>query len=306
MIPALLVEDLSKTYKLPLGKEIKAVEDLFLTVPQGTVFGLLGPNGAGKTTTLKSILGFIRPDKGRIRIFGEDHYLPWVRRKVGFLPEQPYFHLHLNALKTLDFYGELFSMKKKERLKRAEKLLQLVGLFEHRTLPLSKFSKGMLQRLGLAQALINDPELLILDEPASGLDPVGQIDIRNVILQLKKEGKTILLSSHLLTEVEKVSDEIAIIDRGKLLLCGKRGELLKEKIRIEINLLAKERKEIPKDISSLTQQILWEDKKLSLNALPENVDQIIDWARKNGFSVLSVVPLSKSLEDLFLEVVRNE
>jgi ABC-2 type transport system ATP-binding protein len=306
MTPAILIEDLSKTYKLPLGKEIKAVEDLFLTVPQGTVFGLLGPNGAGKTTTLKSILGFIRPDKGRIRIFGEDHYLPWVRKKVGFLPEQPYFHLHLNALKTLDFYGELFSLKKKERIERAEKLLQMVGLFEHRTLPLSKFSKGMLQRLGLAQALINDPELLILDEPASGLDPVGQIDIRNIILQLKKEGKTILLSSHLLTEVEKVSDEIAIIDRGKLLLCRKREELLKERGKIKIELLVKEKREIPEEISSMTQQILWEDKKLSLNTSPENVDEIIDWARKSGFSILSVLPVSKNLEDIFLEVVRNE
>ncbi len=302
----LLIEDLSKTYKLPLGKEIKAVENLFLAIPENSVFGLLGPNGAGKTTTIKSIMGFIRPDKGRIRIFGEDHYIPEVRQRVGFLPEQPYFHLHLNPLKTLDFYGELFSLPKKERIERAENLLRLVGLYEHRTLPLSKFSKGMLQRLGVAQALINDPDLLILDEPASGLDPVGQIDIRNIITQLKKEGKTILLSSHLLTEVEKVCDEIAIIDRGKLLLSGKREEIIEKEDRVQISLGVQRRVGIPEEIESFLHQVSWQNQTLTVISPSEKVDTVIDWARRNDFSIKSVIPLHKNLEEIFLEVVRGE
>ncbi len=307
MAVALYIEDLSKTYRVGFqSRPIRAVKSLFLQVPEGSVCGLLGPNGAGKTTTLKAVLGFIRPDHGRIRLFGQDYYQKGVRKRVGFLPEQPYFYPYLTAWKALDFFGALHGLKKRERRNKAEVLLELVGLEETKNLALSKLSKGMLQRLGIAQALLNDPDLLILDEPASGLDPAGQIDVRNIILDLNKKGKTILLSSHLLTETERVCDYLTIIDRGRHLLSGSRKELIEETDNSIIVLEAPISKKLNEKLVKLAQSVEEKDTHFSATVSRKALNEAISLARQHKAQILEVRPARKSLEDIFLETVRGE
>jgi ABC-2 type transport system ATP-binding protein len=307
MAAALYIEDLSKTYRVGFqSRPIRAVKNLFLQVPEGSVCGLLGPNGAGKTTTLKAVLGFIRPDHGRIRIFDQDHYQRGVRKRIGFLPEQPYFYPYFTAWKALDFFGALHGLNKRKRRSKAEELLKLVGLEETKNLTLNKFSKGMLQRLGIAQALINDPDLLILDEPASGLDPVGQIDIRNIILNLNKKGKTILLSSHLLTETERVCDYLTIIDRGRHLLSGSRKELIEETDNSIIILEAPVSKKLHEKLVKLAQSVEEQDTYFSATIPRKALNEAISLVKQHKAQILEVRPARKSLEDLFLETVRGE
>lgn len=303
-MPALYIEELSKTYKLGLKRiPIKAVNRLYLSIPEGSTFGLLGPNGAGKTTTIKAILNLIKIDSGRIRIFGEDHYNYQVRGKIGFLPEQPYFNLSLNALQTLNFYGQLLKMSQKEIYDRASYLLAEVGLEEARCLPLSKYSKGMLQRLGLALALLNNPSLLILDEPTSGLDPVGQVEIRNLLLKLKKEGKTILLSSHLLTEVEKLCDQIAIINKGKLILSGSTEELLKERQRVKICFKSPDKK-LPASLRKVATAASQDGSLFTLETTSSKTNKFLTELIKHHCEIISVNP-GGSLEEIFIEAVEG-
>jgi ABC-2 type transport system ATP-binding protein len=301
---ALYIEELTKTYKLGLKrKPIKAVDSLYLSLPEGSTFGLLGPNGAGKTTTIKAVLNLIKIDRGRIRIFGEDHYEDKVREKIGFLPEQPYFNLNLNALQTLKFYGQLLRLKQKEIKKRTEELLSEVGLENVRHLPLSKYSKGMLQRLGLALALLNNPLLLILDEPTSGLDPVGQVEVRNILLKLQKEGKTILLCSHLLTEVERLCDHIAIINQGRLILSGSTEELLREREWVTISFQPKEEK-LPTALKKLKAKAVKDGSVWSLKTSSRQSNSLIEVLVKNQCQIISVKP-GGSLEEVFMEAVEN-
>ncbi len=301
---ALYLEELSKTYKLGLKRTpIKAVDSLYLSVPEGSTFGLLGPNGAGKTTTIKAILNLIKIDRGRIRIFGEDHYNYRVRSKIGFLPEQPYFNLSLNALQTLSFYGQLLRMSKAEIEERRSRLLAEVELEEVRYLPLSKYSKGMLQRLGLALALLNDPSFLILDEPASGLDPVGQVEIRNLLLKLKREGKTILLSSHLLTEVERLCDHIAIINKGKLVLSGSTKELLKERERVKICFKSSNKK-MPASIKKLAFKTSQDGLVYAIETVSSKTNDLLAELIKHRCQIISINP-GGSLEEIFIEAVEG-
>ncbi len=299
---ALYLEELTKTYKLGFKRTpIKAVDSLYLSVPEGSTFGLLGPNGAGKTTTIKAILNLIKIDRGRIRIFGEDHYNYQVRGKIGFLPEQPYFNLSLNALQTLNFYGQLFRMNQSEIRKRSFHLLEEVGLEETSHLPLSKYSKGMLQRLGLALALLNNPSLLILDEPTSGLDPVGQVEIRNLLLKLKKEGKTILLSSHLLTEVEKLCDQIAIIHKGKLVLSGLTEELLREREKVKIHFKSPNKK-LPASIKKLAAKTSQDGAVFTVETPSSKTNDLVRELIKQRCQIISIKP-GGSLEEIFIETV---
>ncbi|MBI2191359.1 MAG: ABC transporter ATP-binding protein [Planctomycetes bacterium] len=234
---AVETKGLSKTYVDFLGKrEVKALRDLNLTVGRGEIFGLLGPNGSGKTTTMKLLLGLIFPTRGEARVLGRPAHDVQVKHRIGFLPEESYLYRFLNAEETLDFYGQLFDIPRKERRRRTDDLIQRLGLESARRRPVKEYSKGMARRIGFAQALINNPEVLFLDEPTSGLDPIGSREMKDLILALRKEGKTILLSSHLLADVEDVCDRIAILHLGSLRKSGEVRDLLhlKEILQIRV------------------------------------------------------------------------
>jgi len=212
------------------GHEVRALDGLNLTIFRGEVFGLLGPNGAGKTTTINLLLGLIWPTFGKCWIFGRSPGDLAVRRKLGYLPEETYLYRHLNAIETLEFYGRLFGMPRQVLRKRIDELLDLVGLDANaRKRPLKTYSKGMARRIGLAQSLINDPDLVILDEPTSGLDPLGSNRMKEIIQELKRKGKTILMCSHLLGDVQDVCDRVAVLHRGAVLLEGRVDELCRER-----------------------------------------------------------------------------
>lgn len=203
-----------------------AVDGLDLTIEPGEVFGLLGPNGSGKSTTIKMILGLLFPSAGRIELFGRPPSDVEVKARLGYLPEETHLYPFLNASETLDFYGRLFGLPRPERRRRAGELIEMVGLDRARQRPVGEYSKGMQRRIGLAQALMNDPDFLILDEPTSGLDPVGTRQVKDLLVELGRRGKTLLLSSHLLADVEDVCHRVAILYGGKTVAEGEIGELL--------------------------------------------------------------------------------
>ncbi len=214
--------------------KVYAVDDLNLQIRPNEVFGLLGPNGSGKTTTIKMLLGLLHPTKGHAVLLGGDGADPRINARVGFLPEESYLYRFLNARETLDFYGRLFGLDSKTREMRIEALLEMVGLKAVASRPVGTYSKGMARRIGLAQALINDPDLLILDEPTTGLDPIGTRQIKDLIIKLAERGKTVLLCSHLLADVEDVCDRIAILYGGKVQAHGRVGDLLKKTNKTQI------------------------------------------------------------------------
>src|SRR4051812_48843090 len=225
--PAVAVSGLTKTFPIPFQRRsVVAVRDLDLRVEAGQVYGLLGPNGSGKSTTLKVVLGLISPTRGKAEIFGRDSRTVASREAVGFLPENPYFYKYLTAAETLSFYGKLCGLRGGALRSRIDELLQLVGLTHARDRRLRGFSKGMLQRIGLAQALIHDPQLLVLDEPTAGVDPAGSREIRDLILDLKRRGKTVLLSSHLLAQAQEICDRIGILADGVMVREGRLQELI--------------------------------------------------------------------------------
>ena len=224
---AVTVEGLTKVFPAPFHRQsITAVHNLNLRVEPGEVYGLLGPNGSGKSTTLKIILGLISPTRGRTQIFGRDSSLVESREAVGFLPENPYFYKFLTGEETLRFFGKLCRLNGARLKSRVHELLKLVGLTNAQHQRLGTYSKGMLQRIGLAQALINEPKLVVLDEPTAGVDPAGSRDIRNLIVDLKRRGITVLLSSHLLTQVQEICDRVGILARGVLVREGRLQELV--------------------------------------------------------------------------------
>ena len=221
------IENLSKTYP---GKKIAAVKNISLQVKKGDVFGFLGPNGAGKTTTVKILVGLLRPTQGKIKIFDSDPDDFTVKQKIGFLPEHPYFYQYLTAREFLQMCTRIFRLPQSETEKKTEEALQQVRLRPDAwDQKIKGYSKGMQQRLGLAQALINDPELIILDEPTSGLDPLGRKEVKDLILELKQRGKTIFFSSHILADVEDLCNRIVIIDHGEIVLEGTVPEVTKKK-----------------------------------------------------------------------------
>ncbi len=232
---AVSVEGLTKVFRTPFRKQsIIAVRDLNLRVETGEVYGLLGPNGSGKSTTLKMILGIVSPTKGRTQIFGSDSSEVATHESVGFLPENPYFYKFLTGAETLRFFGKLCGLRGSDLKDRVQELLDLVGLTDARNQRLSTYSKGMLQRIGLAQALINEPALIVLDEPTAGVDPAGSRDIRNLIVDLKTRGVTVLLSSHLLGQVQEICDRVGILAKGTLVREGHLEELLAIEDRTEL------------------------------------------------------------------------
>jgi ABC-2 type transport system ATP-binding protein len=225
--PAVAVHGLTKIFPVPFHRQrIVAVKNLNLRIEAGEVYGLLGPNGSGKSTTLKIILGLVSPTRGRTEIFGRDSRLVESREAVGFLPENPYFYKYLTGEETLRFFGRLCGLRGGALKKRMTELLDLVGLGKARNRRLGTYSKGMLQRIGLAQALIHDPRLVVLDEPTAGVDPAGSRDIRDLILDLKRRGITVLLSSHLLAQAQEICDRVGILADGVLVREGHLEELI--------------------------------------------------------------------------------
>ena len=232
----LVCQNLTKDFTDLWGRPtVRSVENLDLTIKRGEIFGLLGPNGAGKTTTIKMILGLIFPTSGSVRVLNSDPRDVAAKQKIGYLPEESYLHKFLNADETLDFYGRLFDLPRDLRRKRTDELIARVGLQHARKRPLKEYSKGMVRRVGLAQCLINDPEFILLDEPTSGMDPIGSREIKDLILDLKRAGKTVLLSSHLLADVEDVCDRVAMLYRGRKQLEGRVDDLLEAGQATEIS-----------------------------------------------------------------------
>jgi ABC-2 type transport system ATP-binding protein len=223
---------LTKTYRLMMGKSVHALTDLTLDIRKGETFAIVGPNGSGKTTTMKILLGMLFPTAGEATVFGRQPGDPEAQKHLGYLPEAPYFYEYLNGRELLDYYGKLCGIPEAVRKSRIDDLLHMVDLHERGAdMPIRVYSRGMRQRIGIAQAMINDPDLLILDEPTNGLDPLGTVQVRQFILEQKKLGRTILLCSHLLSEVEAVADRVAILHRGRLIAMGPVAELVPESLQ---------------------------------------------------------------------------
>jgi len=276
--PAVAVIGVTKLFPVPFQRRsVVAVRDLTLQVSPGQIYGLLGPNGSGKSTTLKIILGLVSPTRGRSEIFGRDSNLVASREAVGFLPENPYFYKYLTGAETLRFYGKLCGLRGAKLRSRVEELLELVGLTSARDRRLGGYSKGMLQRIGLAQALVQEPKLVVLDEPTAGVDPAGAREIRDLILDLKRRGITVLLSSHLLEQVQEICDRVGILANGVLVREGALADLLA--------------------IENQTDLVLE-------NASTGLVSEIETLIAKSGARVISRGPSRTSLERLFLEATQ--
>lgn len=231
------VRGLSKVFKDFWNRpKARAVDNVDFEVRRGEVFGLLGPNGSGKSTTVKMILGLLYPTRGHIEVFGRSPRHVQTKSRIGYLPEESYLYRYLNSRETLDFFGNLFTLSKKDREARTEQLLEMVGLTQTRTRAVGEFSKGMQRRIGLAQALINDPDLVILDEPTAGLDPIGCREVKDLIVALARRGKTVILSSHLLADVEDVCDRVVVLYGGKVQALGTLRELLAKPDSVRITM----------------------------------------------------------------------
>ena len=302
----LQLKHVNKFYSTGLfPKKIPAIQDLNLEIRKGEVFAFLGPNGAGKTTTIKLILNIIFPDSGEITINGISNRDKNSRRKIGYLPDQPYFYDYLTAKEYLAFTAQLYDLPRSVYKHRIPEVLNLVGLKGKEGLQLRKFSRGMLQRLGLAQALIHDPELLILDEPMTGLDPVGRKKFRDIILSLKEKGKTIFFSSHILSDAEIISDRIGILNKGRLVRQAFLSELLDIKVdSIEITCRWKE--SIPNTQMDTTWIKMNHDHQSVLITKDETAaEEAIQWILKNRGQIVSVTPHRRGLEDIFMEELEN-
>ena len=300
---AIQIENFSKEFHLGFRmRRILAVKDLSFTVEEGEIFGFIGPNGAGKTTTLKALVGLISPTRGKITILGRDVREARSRQHLGFLPEEPYFYRYLKGREFLHFYGQLFGLPLSFRCRRIDEMLELVGMKEAADLPLRKYSKGMLQRIGLAQALINDPILVILDEPMSGLDPVGRSQIRQIILHLKEQGKSVLFSSHILADVEMICDRVALIVRGELRQVGALNSFYPGGTR-EIEIVAARVSVDPLRRAGFDAVDL--DGSVLVRVKDEEArDRAISEILAQKGQILSVIPQRESLEDVFAREIR--
>ena len=303
-MPAIEIKGLTKQYPVRLKREaVNAVDNLNLTVEEGEIFGFLGPNGAGKTTTIKTLLGLIYPTAGEAYVLGAPAGDISVKHEIAYLPESPYFYEHLTAREVVRFYAQLFGLNKAEAARRADELLDLVGLQADSRKSLRQFSKGMLQRVGIAQSLINNPKLLFYDEPTSGLDPIAHQDIRNLILQLKQQGKTIFLSSHQLSDVEMVCDRVSIIHRGILRKVGRVEDLIAGG-QVEI-VATNLQNGLAEKIRAAAPDAQFVDSKAVITQPSDDVAvaRIVDLVRDGKGHIVSVTPKRRTLEDIFVETV---
>lgn len=299
--PAILIEGAGKDYGRAAGGRREAVSDVGLVVEPGTIHALLGPNGAGKTTTLKMLLGLVRPTAGRFEIFGVRASQPGAKAKLGFLPEAPYFPQQLNVSEVLRLYGRLSGLEDARIAEDSSRLLEIVGLDGTQKTLVSRFSRGMLQRLGLAAALIGSPDVVVLDEPASGLDPVGQRDVRNLMLDLREQGVAVLLSSHQLSEVEAVSDGVTILNRGCVAARGDIDDLLN--IAGQTAFKARGQGALPAAVAALASDTAFSGGVAAFSAPDRDVRAVVDALDDAGWTLLSVEPKRDTLEDYFTRLL---
>jgi len=300
--PVLRVKALEKTFRLGFfRKKVEAVRGVSFDVRPGEIFGLLGPNGAGKTTTIKSILRLVRPSGGEVELFGGSPDEPAVRAKVGYMPENPYVYQYLRPLEFLDLCGRLVGMGRKERRERSEAMIDQVKLQHAIDRPIGRFSKGMMQRVGLAQALLHDPQLLILDEPMSGLDPIGRKEVRDVLLAQRDAGKTLLFTSHVLSDVEVLCDRVVILRKGKVRAEGEVAELVRAEVeRYELE-LADADDALATALAELGPVIRHPARLHVTLGERSEVDRALALATEAGAHVVALRPQQRSLEALFVE-----
>lgn len=305
----LRTQALSKTFRVGFwGRPVTVLERLDLEVCQGEVFGFLGPNGAGKTTTLKILMGLMYPTEGRAWMLDRAVGDVAVKHQIGFLPESPYFYDYLTGEEFLRFYGRLFGLDGQRLADRMTELLALTGLRDARRLPLRKFSKGMLQRIGIAQALINDPSLVILDEPMSGLDPIGRKEMRDLILQLKESGKTVFFSSHILHDAEALCDRVGILVKGRLVAVGRVTDLVGAASTHSIEAVVDGLDgEGVAQLATMTTHVGARGPRVFCVLRGQGqVNELLDLARARRATLVSLTPQKSSLEDLFIREVREQ
>jgi ABC-2 type transport system ATP-binding protein len=302
MSDAIRIENLRKTFRLgfiPRPHEI--LKGITFAVREGETFGYLGPNGAGKTTTIKCLLGLIRPDAGAIEIFGRPAASPRSRESLGFLPENPYFYDYLTGREFLTFTADLFGLDREVKSERIARLLKLVGLERAAGLQLRKYSRGMLQRAGLAQALVNDPKLVVLDEPLGGMDPLGRKEIRDIIVRFKDEGKTVFFTSHILQDIEMICDRVAIIVGGRVVKEGGLRDLVSEKVLFtEVTVSGIP----PQAFAELGECVSTQGDQVLLKVYDEVlVDAVVDLVHDRKGRLVSLSPRTETLEDIFVDTV---
>lgn len=302
---AIEIQGLWKQYDVGFWRKKKrtALYPLELSVNRGEIFGYLGPNGAGKTTTLKLLMGLIFPSGGSARILGADCGDPAIKARIGFLPEQPYFYDHLSAQELLDYYARLSGVAAGERSHRVTRILERVGLADTGGLQLRKFSKGMLQRVGIAQAILHDPEVVFLDEPMSGLDPIGRREVRDLVQQLKDEGTTIFFSTHILSDAETLCDRVAILDRGRVVTVGKVSDML-AKVSDKVEIVWEGAAALPA-IAGLGAEVRVSGDLSRTTVHRAKLDAAIDALRHARASLVSVTPVQSTLEDYFMKQVAD-
>jgi len=300
---AIEIENLTKDY--PSGfldtKKKRSLENLTMQVETGEVFGFLGPNGAGKSTTIKLLMGLIFPTAGTARILGKSISDIEMHQDIGYLPEQPYFYDYLTAAEVLDYFARFHNLKSADRRERVDRMLKKVGLDTARKIQLRKYSKGMLQRVGLAQAVLHDPKVVVLDEPMSGLDPVGRREVRDIILELKREGKTVLFSTHILPDAEMLCDRVGVIVGGKLRGIGAPGEIVGMKAE-GMEILFELAAHGPSAAALLSKATRTGDR-FRLHVAEDELYGAIDQLRSAGARILSVVQVKPSLEEYFMHLV---
>src|SRR4028119_1570227 len=302
------IKNLTKDYEVGFWrkKKVRALDDLSLTVAQGEIFGFLGANGAGKTTTIKLLTRLMFPTSGSARILGEDISNVKMHHRIGYCPENPYFYDYLTARELLNYFAELFGIEKAERKRRVEDLLDKVGLEEtSRGKQLRKFSKGMLQRVGLAQSLINEPEIVFLDEPMSGLDPIGRREIRELIAGLREKDVTVFMSTHILSDIEALCDRVAILRKGKLAATGKLDELLTQSgetqsFEITLNGISPEAlAPILQNLNPISLVSTASGARVQIED-ESQIENVLSASRNLGGKLVSVQPVRQSLEELFV------
>jgi ABC-2 type transport system ATP-binding protein len=300
-MPAIEILDLEKTYSVGFWRKRPkcALKPLRLTVEEGEIFGFLGPNGAGKTTTLKMLMGLVFPSGGSARILGMDVNDPRMKAQIGFLPEQPYFYDYLTACELLEYYGQLSGVAAKERTRKISEMLQRVGLHDAGGIPLRKFSKGMLQRVGIAQAILHDPRVVFFDEPMSGLDPMGRREVRDMMQQLKNEGKTVFFSTHILADAEALCDRVAIIHHGELRGVGVVADLTSS-VHGKVELVW-QGTAVPASLRALGAECHVTGDTVRAVLSEANQDTAIEALRRERLRLISVTPVRTSLEDYFLQ-----
>jgi len=297
------VQNVYKSFK-SLFSRILILKDISFSLNKNEIFGFLGPNGAGKTTTIKIIVGLLNPDKGIVKILNCSPKDENIRKRIGFLPEQPYFYEHLTGEEFLDYTAKLYDIPKKEKKERIKYLLEKVGLYKDRKKMIRTYSRGMLQRIGIANALIPDPEILILDEPLSGLDPIGRKEIKDLIYEQKKNGKGVFFSSHILPDVEEICDKIGIICDGKIIKIGSLNEILKEEVK---GVLIVVRNLKIENINDLNLNFEKRGNEYILRVLPHEVEDVLKKLLSfENVKIISVKEELFSLEEIFLKITKNE